>query len=111
MVTIEYCEKGIPISDWDAQGWVDSIRRRILSEKDDHYYISTSPPIHLLRAEMYERKIPWDKVQFMWQGKILNHNENARFDPWPDDWLEVMGDVSGRLVAHWALRILEKERK
>lgn len=75
MKTIEYTADGEAISDHDAETRV----RLLFSSSQDYIKVSTDNFILAARAIIYENCISYKDVRFIFEGKIIRIDKDARF--------------------------------
>jgi len=103
MITIEYCEEGIAVSDFNYQIWIDTVKNM---KADYCFKVSTSLPIDLIRLAILEDEILFSNVNFKYDGKILQPNEFGILEDWPVGFCDKEMVISGQL-----LRLQSKRRK
>lgn len=75
MITIDICEEGDPISDWDVEWWVkDIIGEDIALNYDMYYTFSNFSILSLFRAELIERPELQQYFEFRVNGQPLIFN-------------------------------------
>jgi hypothetical protein len=103
MITIEYCEDGIAVSDFNYQVWIDTVK----SMKGDHCFrVSTSLPIDLVRIAILKDEILYSNVNFKYEGKLLQPNQYGSLSDWPFGFCGVEADMCGQI-----LRLAAAKRK
>lgn len=90
-LTIEYDQNdGYVFPDGRAGGWVDTTLRYFLKrEEDQHIKVCSSLLIDFFRLRLCEGVISVDQVEFIFDGKVLEHNEYGRITHWPKGYCDI----------------------
>lgn len=100
MLKFEYCKEGKAISDFDISDFIkyvmDCLNDPII--KDMTFKISTTPPFEAIRLAIVEGKIDFNKIQFLFQGKIITINKYGAIMDWPNGFCDISGITSEKIL-------------
>lgn len=94
MITIIYHKNGRAVADAGAEKFVRNLK------DSTSIMISTENVIHAARALVVEEGL---EVEFIFNGKTVEHNEYGAIHDWPKDFCDFNGN--------WSFRILDEAMK
>lgn len=104
MITIEYCENGTAVSDFNYSDWLYNV---IKNAKADHtFLVSTSLPINLVRLAIIRDELDYRHVYFLYCGYSFQANEYGVISNWPHGFCD--RDIA---VSEDILRYATKKKK
>ena len=108
MITLEYCEDGEPVSDFNYRHWLEKFTLTIRAglDIDANYKVSTSLPIIAVRHEIAKGEIDHQKIIFKFGEHHLRSNEYGVMDNWPEGYCDIDLDLCSKI-----LRLGAKKRK
>jgi hypothetical protein len=106
MIYLEYTRKGTPISDFEAEGFVNDLIRMHRCGQTIHRLISTSLSFDFLRLFIAAEKIQYFDVIFIYDGKEIHINKYGAIEDWPEGFCGY-----GSYVAEKILRIAMAKKK
>ncbi len=93
MITIEYCEDGEAVSDFNVDRWFKSVVNATKDPFESAYRpndkVSTTPPIDRVRVAIANGELSCEDVNFIFNGKIIKSNEYGALSEWPDGFCDV----------------------
>lgn len=92
MVTVVYCQDGLPVTEWNIDKWVTTFLSK--KELDITFKVSTELPILAVRKAIATDEISNEKVQFQVGERLIHLNE---FGNYPMGWPRELGTCSGDL--------------
>jgi hypothetical protein len=81
MITIEYCQEGKAISDFEIDQWINNLITQGIGE----FKISNSLPAAAIRLAILENRLKHSDVVIKFMDKIFKFNEYAIISDWPYD--------------------------
>lgn len=107
MITIEYCEDGVPISDFEYPYAIQTICDYCKEETSDlELRLSTSIIITAIRLEIAKGNIDYNKIKFQYKNKKFQANEYGVILDWPKGFCDIETDLCEQI-----LRVAMEKRK
>jgi hypothetical protein len=94
MITIEYCEYGRAVSDFDCLDWLDIVK----SSTDGYFQVSTSVPISVIRLAIAKGEINYNNVVFIYNNITLNINEYGSIIDCPKGFCDIQIKISEKIL-------------
>ena len=89
MITIEYVERGVAISDFDIGKAVDSFCSIHKKTKEDAiYYIANDKIIDAMKLKVLEGEISHEDLQFKFNGEIIKVYNKGEIEKYPDGFCD-----------------------
>jgi len=105
MITIDYCADGEPISDFNYKDWLYGeygVKNLLVVCKDKNlhlnFQVSTSLPIHAVRAAIHKGEIDPKDIEFLFENRILKPDKNGRISDWPEGFCDAEINEMERLL-------------
>jgi len=108
MLTIEYCESGKSISDFDIESWVDYIVK--VKDLNLRFKVSTSLPIDAIRLAIVQGRLDYRKVVFAFEDKTMQVNEFGALLNWSNGFCDKGVRYAEKILRH-AVSMRKAERK
>ena len=80
MLTVIYSKEGLPISDFEAEAFVESASKK---EGDTTLNISSEIVLNYFRVYILEGKIPHNKIKFVIDGEDVQVDKNGTLQRYP----------------------------
>jgi len=80
MIVIEYCEEGLPVSDFNYKDWLNLVKN---TRVDHCFKVSTSLPIQLIRLAIVKGEISRDDIIFKYFENTFQANQYGAIANWP----------------------------
>lgn len=84
---------GHVIEDGKAKQWVDKIISEALNLKEPSHYMTITVAsdllIHFFRLRLGQGVLKVDQIEFVFDGKTLEHNEYGRITHWPKGFCDI----------------------
>ena len=100
MITIEYCEDGEPISDFNYEDWITRIKNYFLYAKEQDWYLkaSTDIAIQALRLEIAKGNINCEDITFAFKDEKFKANKYGVFNKVPDGFCKAHFDLIWQII-------------
>ena len=92
MVTVIYCQDGLPVTEWNIDKWVATFLSK--KDTDSTFRVSTELPILAVRKAIASDEVSYDDVQFQVGERLIKLNEYGNY---PMGWPRELGTCSGYL--------------
>jgi len=103
MITIEYCEHGNPVSDFNYSDWIHDVKK---TTQDHTFRVSTQLPIDLVRLAIVRGELSHSDVTFLYCGHCFQANEYGAIQSRPTGFCDRITGASEDI-----LRCAMKKRK
>lgn len=112
MMKFEYCKEGKAISDFDINDFLKYVTDCLNNHRitDMTFKISTSPPFEAIRLAIVEGKIDFNKIQFLFNGRIITINKYGAITDWPDGFCD-LSCIMAENILRGAFKIRKAERE
>jgi len=99
MLKIEYCEEGVPVSDFNYINWGDNIVREAQLERYEMYVkVSTSTPIRYILLLISRGTLDFNNVEFVFNGFHFKSDQYGRCKDWPSGFCSLPLDMTREMV-------------
>ena len=111
MFIMEYCAEGEPISDFEAEAWLERVKPDIFcsQDKDTSVRLSTSLPFNLIRREIARGNLDCRDVMFVFNGLNIAVNKHGAIPDSPNGFCEAEVLVCQEIL--WAAMNARKREK
>ena len=98
MITVEYCQEGEAVSDFDVFSFVQDIIQDLKQDIDKEIKVSTSDVIHKIRSEIAQNNIHYDAIQFKYKDEIITVDANGRMPYEPRGFADIDMDICDEIL-------------